>query len=114
MHNNSTITLFFRRLPLGELQKTEKGYSYTSNSANEQELRDLLLAYGYNLWSSSARESAALFPVFMEIIASCSRKDIMQSAAIDPDDSPWQKLIKLSRQKWLTSGFYVEHVDESK
>ena len=48
----------FCEVPVGVYEKTEKGYAYTSNIANEQKLRKRSLVFSskYNLWGSFKRE----------------------------------------------------------
>ena len=110
MPDDVKLTLFFRRIPLGVLERTENGYRYTSYIENEQKaVNDTpLLAYGYRLQFSSGRESPKLFPEFMGIIDSCSRKDILEQTGISPQDHPWEKLVKLSAVEWLTTNLYVQ------
>jgi len=47
------MAYYFCDVPLGVLEKTERGYAYTSNIDNEQELRDnTAVCVGYELWGS--------------------------------------------------------------
>ena len=106
--DNTKLTLYFRRMPLGFLEKTEEGYQYTSYADNEQILRDLLSAHDYRLWGSFKKEKKELFPEFEGILARCLREDIQKDAGIVPQDSLWEKLVKLSRLDYLTPNLYVQ------
>ena len=110
MSDNTELTLFLRRVPLGVLKKNQDGYSYTSYIENEQQTKimDLLEAYGYSLRGSFNRQNCKLFPEFRGIINSCSRADIQERAKISPQDSMWDKLVKLSQLNWFTPNFYVQ------
>ena len=112
MTDTTKLTLFFHRMPLGVLEKTENGYRYTSYADNEQELRDLLIAHDYTLFGSFKREKKELFPEFKEILKSCSREDIRKDAGIDPHDSMWEKLVKLSILDFLTPNLYVQRAPD--
>jgi hypothetical protein len=107
------ISLCFRQLQIGVLERTSDGYSYTSNRANEQEIRELLGTFEYKLWDSKNRLSKILFPEFERILKSCSREDIVKRARLNTDDTKWNKLVKLSRLNWLTPNLYVQTVDYS-
>ena len=99
---------FFCDTPLGFLTKTEKGYAYTSNIDNEQKFRDhTAVSCEYSLWGSLNRESRELFPEMERILRECSRKDIQERAGISPQDSKWDRLVKLSRLSFYPAGFYV-------
>ena len=113
MADDTKLTLFFRRLPVGFLRRTADGYQYTSYTDNEDLLRELLIASDYGLWRSFKRQSGKLFPEFKEILDSCSRKDIISSAGINETDSMWEKLVKLSRLSFFTPNFYVGQTPES-
>ena len=112
MPSDTKITLHFRRIPLGVLERTENGYMYTSYPENEQTIHELLLAYGYKLWHSFKRENRMLFPEFEHIIKNCRRKDILEFAGITDRDSRWDKLEKLSRLEWFTSDLYVQQTTD--
>ena len=110
--NDIKLTLFFRRMPLGVLERTEKSYRYTSYLDNEQTLRELLIAHDYTLFGSFKREKKELFPEFKEILTNCSREDIQKNAGIDLQDSMWEKLVKLSRLNYLTPNLYVQQAPD--
>jgi hypothetical protein len=112
--DNIKLTLYFRRIPLGVLEKIENEYIYTSYIENEQQtqLMQLLTTYEYSLWGSSKRKTRKLFSEFEEIIIRCSRADILEYASINPQDSAWDKLIKLSRLQWFTPNFYVQQTKD--
>lgn len=100
---------YFCDVPLGVLTKTEKGFADTSNIANEQKLRDhIVVSCEYNLWGCLNRESRELFPEMERFLIKCSRKDIQEMAGISPQDSKWDKLVKLSRLRFYPSGFYTD------
>jgi len=104
------LTLFFCRVPLGVLEKGESGYAYTSYTANEQMLliQGALFYSEYGLWDSYRRESKTLFRDMERFLAECSRRDIQERAGISPEDSRWEKLVKLAQLKWFPSGFYLQ------
>jgi len=102
------ITLCFRDLSLGILERTPSGYRYTSNIDNEQAARELLMAYDYTLWGAVGRESKALFPEFEHILRACRREDIVEIAGITERDTMWERLVKLSQLQWGTPNFYVQ------
>jgi len=104
------LTYFFCRIPLGVLEKTDNGYAYTSYTANEHWLlnRGSLCYSEYGLWDSYGRESRKLFQDMEELLAQCSRRDILERAGISPQDSRWEKLVKLAQLKFFPSGFYVQ------
>ena len=112
MTDCTKLTLYFRRVPLGFLERTEGGYQYTSYIDNEQILSDLLFASDYTLFGSYQREKKELSPEFTEILTRCSRKDIRESAGIDDRDSMWEQLVKLSRLSFLTPNFYVQQTSD--
>jgi len=109
------IILYYRRIPLGALERTENGYMYSSDFENEQKVKNIgLLTYSeYSLWNSTKRESKKLFPEFLEIINKCSRADIVEMASITSQDSMWDKLVKLSRLEYFTPNFYVQQTEEN-
>jgi hypothetical protein len=111
--NRSDIKLkyFYCTLPVGILTKTRKGFSYSSNIEAEQDLlRKKLLSYTeYGLWDSKNREADDLFTDFNLLVAEL-RKDIITRANIFPQDSNWEKLVKLSDLDFFPSGFYVQRV----
>jgi len=111
---NIKVTLYFRFIPLGFLEKTENGYVYTSYIENEQQtqIMQLLKVYDYSLWSSFKRTKRKLFPEFERIVRECSRADIIKSAGIDSQDSMWDKLVKLSRLSWFTPNLYVQQTGD--
>jgi len=104
------ISLFYCGMELGWLEKTEKGFSYTSNIEVEQEIREerIRIETQYKLWSSIEREEKNLFLEFEHILMACRRSDIVQDAGIDSNDSRWDKLVKLSKLRWFPQGFYVQ------
>jgi hypothetical protein len=54
-----------------------------------------------------------LFPVFERIVQDSQRSDILEAAAINPEDSLWEKWVKLSRLKWHQSNnFYVQQTGD--
>jgi hypothetical protein len=107
------LTLFYRRVPLGVLEKNENGYAYTSYIENEETTRGFLHDYQYGLRGSFKRESRKPFPVFEEILENCSRKDIQERANINPKDSKWEKLVKYSQLNWFTPNFYVQQTGDT-
>ena len=108
------ICYCYRRKQLGVLEKIEDGYVYNSDIANEQYFRDkmMLVPREYGLWNSVNRKSKTLFPEMMDVVHSCSREDIVRRAQINHEDTPWERLVKLSSLKWLTQGFYVQQLLE--
>ena len=106
------LTLFFREIPLGFLERTEKGYRYTSYPENEQIAYDLLLANDYSLWHSIRREKKILFAEFEQILQNCRRKDIVEDSGILDTDSRWEKLSKLAALQWFTPNLYVQHTTD--
>ena len=117
---------------LGILEKTEQGYSYTSNTVNEKVLSDrwLLFSGEYPLFNSYKKTSNILFPDFKRILFNEDvfagakifgfehnskwgiRKDIMERAKISSDDTEWDVLVKLSKLSWFPSnGFYVSQIE---
>ena len=64
------LSFYYRSTLLGCLEKTENGYSYTSNITNEQKLINQmhLSKNNYNLFNSCKRESEALFSEFKRLI----------------------------------------------
>jgi len=110
MSDNMKLTYYYCSIPFGVLEKTKSGYSYTSYTANEQILltQGLLDYSEYGLWNSSKRESKTLFPDMVQVITECSRRDILERAGIRPQDSRWEKLVKLARLKFFPRGFYVQ------
>jgi hypothetical protein len=47
------------------------------------------------------------------IIECTQRKDILKESAMNPEDSRWEKLIKLSKLKWHeTNDFYVQETGD--
>ena len=110
---SNKVTLCYRGLVLGVLEKTDCGYMYSSHYDNEQKARDsgLLTKSEYSLWYSKKRESKKLFPEFVEIINSCRRADIMELAYITTKDSTWEKIVKLSQLDWHTTNFYLQPFD---
>ena len=107
------IGYYYRGYLLGALEKTENGYIYNSDIANEQYLLDkhILTRSEYGLWNSINKESQTLFPEFEYIIMSCSRRrDILDRANICSTDSKWDKLVKLSARNWNTPNAYVNQI----
>ena len=106
------IGYYYRSILLGVLEKTENGFIYTSNIANEQYSVDkgILTFSEYGLWNSYKRESKTLFSDFVDLLKSCSRIDILETAKISSTDSRWEILAKLSRLEWGTSSFYVGQI----
>ena len=104
----------YRRYQLGELQKTKKGYEYSSEISNEQILKKeyLLTDSEYSLWDSYKKVSDKLFKEFQEILTNCKREDIMREAGIISIDSDWIRLVKLSKLTFFTPGFYVQSIDK--
>ncbi|MCL2072657.1 MAG: hypothetical protein FWH18_01950 [Marinilabiliaceae bacterium] len=98
------------------MEKTENGYIYNSDIANEQYLLDkhILTRSDYGLWNSINKKSKTLFPDFEDIIMSCSRSDILYRANICSSDSKWDKLVKLSALKWFTPNAYVNQITHLK
>ena len=101
---------------MGVLENTEKGYVYTSNTENEQMLLDSKhLAHSmYSLWYSYNRVSKELFIDFQRILSKAKRRDIVERAEINSNDSDWEKLVKLSELKYYPSGFYVQSEENVK
>ena len=111
------ICYMYGKKKLGVLEKTEDGYVYNSDLANEQYFRDrMILTYScksYSLWHSANRKSRALFPEMMNVVRSCWRADILEHAKINPNDTPWERLVKLSQLKWYPNNhFYVQQFVE--
>jgi len=108
------LKYFYCTHELGILEKVEDGYRYTSNVSNEQMMlqRRLYFRCEYDLWDSNKRTSEELFPAFQKIVADANREDIVKRAGITPDDSDWEKLVKLSKLKYFPSGFYVQFSEE--
>jgi hypothetical protein len=109
------LTLFYRGIPLGVVERTENGYRYTSYTENEQEplKRRWFTQSDYNLWGSFKREKPMLFSEFEKIISDCRRSDILEAAEINPKDSLWDKLVKLSHLNWHQSNnFYVQQTGD--
>ena len=108
------LSFYYCDTKLGDLEKTEKGYMYTSNIAGEQKLKNqgAVTDSEYSLWNSFKREKKILFPEFEHIIYRCRREDIMEMAGIDPNDSRWGKLVKLSSLNFL-SGFHLKQSNET-
>ena len=120
------IGFYYNSTLLGYLEKTKNGFAYTSNIPNEKMLIKkrfliygdnsyrLLNSFSYQLWNSFKREKRMLFPEFEDLLITISRRaDIMKRAKIEPTDSRWEKLVKLSALKFYPSGFYVQQVDLS-
>ena len=83
MQDNTMVTLYYGTTRLGVLTKTDSGYSYSSNSRNEDKLRvNLILSeYDYSLWNSFERKSDELFPEFEVFLKECSaRSDILKKS----------------------------------
>jgi len=99
---------------MGVLERTERGYMFSSNLENEQKIKDvgILTSHDYSLWHSIKRENKKLFPEFVQIINNCRRADIIKAASITPQDSMWDKLVKLSRLSWYTPNFYVQPAED--
>ena len=113
---NMKICYYYYDKRLGVLEKTKDGYVYNSDIANEQYFRDkMMLKYSdrkYGLWHSTNRKSKMLFPEMMNVIRSCRRADIVERAQINPKDSLWDRLVKLSKLNWFPKGFYVQQFSE--
>ena len=94
---------------MGVIEKLENGYAYTSNIRNEQKLAEgyILTSVNYNLFGSNKKESRVLFPEFKALVENL-RADILERAEINPDDSEWERLVKLSKSPAFSSGFYVQ------
>jgi len=108
------LVYYYRDVPLGVLEKTEKRYVYTSNIANEQKLRDnIAVRANYELWGSFKRESSELFPEMARLLEKFSRQDIQERAGIKPEDSVWEKLVKISQLNVYPAGFYVQPIGEA-
>jgi len=108
------MAYYYCDVPLGILEKTEKGYAYTSNIDNEQKLRDnIAVRANYELWGSFKRESRGLFPEMEMLLKKFSRQDIQERAKIKPEDSVWEKLVKISQLNVYPAGFYVRTLDEA-
>jgi len=112
--NEEKLKYMYCEREMGILEKVENGYRYTSNVANEQALlEEGLLAYSeYSLWFSHNRESQKLFVDFTKFLEETSRRDILERAGITPEDSKWEKLVKLSKLMWFPRGFYVQILEE--
>ena len=110
MSNSTKLTFFYCDTPLGFLEKTENGYSYTSYIENEQMLKDkqFLFDFEYDLWYSSNRNSRELFTDIENFLEDFSRADIQERAEINPQDSVWEKLIKFASLNIFPSGFYLQ------
>ena len=106
------IGYYYRGILLGMLEKTENGYSYTSDTANEQYIMDgqLLTSDEYKLWNSYKKESKTLFSDFEHVLNRCQRKDILEDAKISSTDSKWEALVKLSKLSWNTCNTYVSQI----
>ena len=110
---------------MGILEKTDAGYSYTSDVANEQYLKDkwLIDESNYGLFKSHKRESETLFIDFERLLwnvrPDCLDKANISFAYSDNDkvykpylnhaivtDPSWEALIKLSFLPTFPSGFY--------
>ena len=99
---------------MGELEKTDDGYYvYTSNAENEELLlvQGFLSLHGYNLWGSQGRKSKELFQEFKRFVAQAKRADIVKRAGINPEDSEWERLVKLSKLSFFPTGFYVQKAE---
>ena len=108
------LSLYYANTKLGDLEKTENGYIYSSNISNEEELKinGVITNSEYSLWYSSKREEKTLFPEFERILEKCSkREDILQLAEIDPNDSEWEQLVKLSGLNWFQSSLCLRQSD---
>ena len=118
------VCFYYCTTPLGVLVKTSRGYSYTSNTRNEQRLKDELHLHesNYTLFDSCKRESEELFPEFKCLIppleadeyerlrcpdGNSNRAGIIKRAGICVEDSEWEKLIKLAKLSFFSSGFRV-------
>ena len=96
------------------LRKIKNDYVYTSYIENEQILKDkrVLLSSEYNLWCSLNSISNKLFNEIENILKDFSRKHIQESAGINPQDSVWNKLIKISELNVFPSGFYLQQTKD--
>ena len=105
------LKYFYGTTPLGTLERTPKGYKYTSNVRNEQELKDgyILINSNYSLWNSSGEESLELFADIKEVLDT-TRGDILERAGVTPEDSTWEMLIKIAQRPTFPSGFYLQVV----
>ena len=112
---NLKIGLYYRGCQFGFLEKTENGYSYTSNIRTEERYRpsQVFPQADYSLWGSFKRGSKTLFAEFKYILYSCCRReDIVGRARIEQNDSDWEKLVKLSKLDWFTPSFNVQQINE--
>jgi len=108
------LKYFYCTTPLGILERTPNGYKYTSNVRNEQRLKEgyLLTEANYGLWNSSGAESSELFPD-IERVLDTRREDIWERAGVTPQDSKWEKLVKISQLPTFPSGFFLRVTDDT-
>ena len=114
--NLEQLRLWYCSRQMGMLERTKQGYKYTSNTESEQQLlrQGALDRSEYDLWGSKERESKALFEDFEKILEETSRKDILERAGINSNDSQWDRLVKLARLKYFPRGFYVQLEEKEK
>ena len=104
---------FYCATPLGTLEKTPKGYKYTSNVRNEQRLKDayLLIDSNYSLWNSTERENPELFDDMKKVLYT-TRGDILELAGVTAEDSEWDMLVKIAQRPTFPSGFFLRTDDK--
>ena len=103
------LTYYYCTTPLGILEKTPNGYKYTSNVRNEQRLREkrILSNMTYSLWNSCGEESSELFPDIERVLDE-TRENTLEMAGVTPQDSKWDKLVKVAQLRAFPSGFYLQ------
>ena len=109
------LFLLFANTRLGVLEKAVDGYVYNSIIENERRLMEVrtLTKSEYELCNSDRRKSDRLFPEFIRIVRFFTRKDILESAGIDSQDSDWIKLVKISKLRiYPGSVFYVQQAGQ--
>ena len=104
------LTYFSFGTPMGILSKANIGYIYTSYVGNEIYYKDYknVAHISYELWNYNEK-SFFNFPFdIREFLSNCKRKDIVEDARIEPCDSDWDRLVKLSKLNFGDSRFYLK------
>jgi len=108
--NYPQLTYYSFGTPLGILEKSNIGYIYTSYTGNEHYYREYKRPahFSYELWNSDKKGLLLLPYDIYEFLNNCKREDIVAKAKIEPNDSEWERMVKLSKLNVMEGRFYVK------
>jgi len=107
MSDIEMLCFYFHGHCIGLLKRAKTGYTYLSNVDLEHQLWANLSKADYTLWNSEYRYSKRLPREFVRLI---QEHELIEEAQIQPEDSDWEILIKISFLDHPSLNFYVQQV----